>query len=222
MYEQPIKPENYFCHSRPELLSLVNFSYSKVLEVGCGDGTFSKQLDKANEIWGIEPNVSAALKAKEHMTKVFSGTYEQSYSEIPNDYFDLIVCNDVIEHMLDHEKFFRLIKDKLQKNGVLIGSVPNVRYYPNLINLLFHKNWKYENEGVLDRTHLRFFTEKSLLSCLHEQGYNQIKIFLINPIKLDNNLWGIKHKIILQIARFISLGSWYDLPYLQIAFKVTL
>ena len=153
------------------MMLLLPEQYSKVLEVGCGEGNFRKNLSQENECWGVEPIKASARKASEKMDKVLIGTFNEMYDQIPDDYFDLVICNDVIEHMTDHEEFFQSIKKKIKKEGCLVASIPNVRYILNLIELLVKKDWEYKDSGILDRTHLRFFTEKSLKRTIIDSGF---------------------------------------------------
>lgn len=82
-----------------------------------------------------------------------------------------MICNDVIEHMVDHDEFLQSVKKNLKKDAYLVGSIPNVRYIANLFEILIKKDWEYKNEGILDETHLRFFTEKSLKRTIKENGF---------------------------------------------------
>ena len=82
-----------------------------------------------------------------------------------------MVCNDVIEHMADHDRFLRQIRGHIAPGGVLIGSVPNMRHYRALFELLVLRDWDYRDSGVLDRTHLRFFTARSLRRSLTRAGF---------------------------------------------------
>ena len=111
------------------------------------------------------------------------GFYDDIESQCPDCYFDLIICNDVIEHMIDHEKFLIDIKKKMKPDAVIVGSIPNIRYYQVLFNLVFKKDWQYKETGVLDRTHLRFFTEKSLKRTFKKCGFNIEKFNGINRVK---------------------------------------
>lgn len=170
-----MSPNQYYQFSRSEMLALLPDDYSKVLEVGCGAGNFIKSLKKSSESWGIEQNHDAAALAAKHMDQVFVGPYQSVSEKIPNNYFDLIICNDVIEHIEHYDSFLDDIKNKLSNNGALMISVPNVRFLPNLFELLVLKDWRYRNAGILDKTHLRFFTRKSLCRVLEELGW-QIEI----------------------------------------------
>ena len=108
----------YYDQVRPEVARLLPENYSKVLEIGCGKGLFRNNLTKENEYWGVEPVESQAKEAEKHLDKVLHGIYDDVADEIPDHEFDLVVCNDVIEHMVDHEKFFRDIKKKDEEGSV--------------------------------------------------------------------------------------------------------
>ena len=162
---------SYYKNYRKEMMLLLPEQYSKVLEVGCGEGNFRINLSQENEYWGVEPIEASARKASKKLDKVLIGTFNEMFDQIPDDYFDLVICNDVIEHMTDHEEFFQSIKKKIKKEGCLVASIPNVRYILNLIELIVKKDWEYKDAGILDRTHLRFFTEKSLKRTIIDSGF---------------------------------------------------
>jgi len=173
--------ESYYKCSRNEMIPLLPEKYSKVLEIGCGTGVFRGNLELNNQYWGIEPVKAMASLASKSLDKVLVGLYNDVADELPNDFFDLIICNDVIEHMVDHDAFLQCIKKKLAPNGCLVVSVPNVRYIFNLYEILIKKDWKYKDAGILDKTHLRFFTEKSLCRSINNNGFFIEKFMGINP-----------------------------------------
>jgi len=208
---------NYQYHdgARNELSDLLPESYTRVLEIGCGEGGFFSCVKESCEYWGIEPSKSAANISRQKLHTVRVGTYEDVSNEIPDNYFDLIICNDVIEHMVDHNQFLNSIKRKMTKDAYLIGSIPNVRYFRNLIRLLFEKDWKYKEAGILDYTHLRFFTKKSLHRCLIENKYT-IDIFTgVNQVKL-HRLFDPRHLF----YRFFILVFGKDTSYKQFKFRI--
>jgi 2-polyprenyl-3-methyl-5-hydroxy-6-metoxy-1,4-benzoquinol methylase len=166
-----INASTYYQYSRKDVTPLLPKKYSRVLEIGCGEGTFRGNLNRECEYWGVEPMESAAKIASGRLNKVLIGTYDEVLDQLPKDYFDLVICNDVIEHMVDHDAFLQSIKHNLKKDSYLVGSIPNVRYVGNLSKFLFNKDWEYKKDGILDRTHLRFFTEKSLKRTINENGF---------------------------------------------------
>ena len=199
----------YYQNYRKDVLPLLPDKYSTILEIGCAEGNFRQNLDKSNEYWGIEPVEKAATVASKKLDRVLLGTYEQNLANIPDKYFSLVICNDVIEHMVDHDSFLQSIKSKLKDDGVLIASVPNVRFIRNLTELLIKKDWQYKDEGILDRTHLRFFTEKSLKRTIKDNGYNLDKFIGICPIR--SNL----------LKKLVMLIFGQDLKYLQFGIRIT-
>lgn len=212
----PSSKHPYYQFSRPEMKQFLPISYSKVLEVGCGEGNFRINLEGSHEYWGIEQSDTASAIAKSNLDKVLTGTYEKCAQELPNKYFDLIVCNDVIEHMEDHKGFLLNLKKKLSPSGSLVISIPNVRYIPNLMEFLFKKDWHYRDAGILDSTHLRFFTKKSLIRVLNETGWKIEKMKGIN--RYGSHRFG--HKLALSYLSQIVFGP--DSAYMQFGAKLRL
>lgn len=203
------KAPGYYRYSRNEMLPLLPESYSKVLEIGCGEGNFRQTLNQECEYWGVEPNEFAATIASKKLDKVLHGSYQEIFNQIPNHYFDLVVCCDVIEHMVDHDEFFQSIKQKITKNSCLVVSIPNVRYLGNLFEILIKKDWKYKDEGVLDKTHLRFFTKKSISRTITDNGFVIDQLMGINPVRgsvVERCLYCFATLLFGQDSRFLQFG----------------
>ncbi len=181
---------------------------SHVLEIGCGTGVFRENLRQPHEYWGIEPEPSVAQIASRRLDQILTGTYQDMHSRLPDHYFDLVICNDVIEHMPDHDWFFESIKTKMLPGGYLICSIPNVRYIGNLFEILVRKDWQYQDMGIRDRTHLRFFTRKSLLRIFQQHGFRIEQFSGINAFHSQN--WFLKAVFLIAILVF---GK--DTQYLQ-------
>jgi 2-polyprenyl-3-methyl-5-hydroxy-6-metoxy-1,4-benzoquinol methylase len=179
------KEDGYYNNPRPEMLDLLPLNSKTILDVGCADGTFSKSAkDKSNaEVWGIEFMPNEAEKATKLLDKVIVGKIEDSISKLPENYFDVIYFNDVLEHLVDPDKVLHDLKRYLTSNGVIISSIPNIRYHKPLMNLIFKKDWKYEDHGVLDKTHLRFFTKTSIERMYVNAGYQIVSNKGINKSK---------------------------------------
>lgn len=206
----------YHNGTRSEMVDFIPDNYSKVLEIGCGEGGFKKNLLEECEYWGIEPYEEAASIAEKSIDKVLIGTFEDVLEDLPDNYFDLIICNDVIEHMNDHHKFYELIQKKCMKNSHMIGSMPNVRYIMNLYELLIKKDWLYRDEGILDRTHLRFFTLKSIIRDFENFDFVIEKLYGINKIVFSwKRLSGLK----MNCFQFV-MGK--DTQFLQFGFRIKL
>ena len=192
-----IKDKTYYDNARIEMLKFVPKDAQKILEVGCGEGRFSSILTgQGKETWAIEPDQESAKKAAESLHKVLHGSIDGKLSEVPNHFFDVIIMNDVIEHLTEPWDDIQKLKSKLKDNGVFISSIPNVRYAKNLFHVLFKKDWKYSNDRILDITHYRFFTKKSIKRLWKENGYtiqrmqgiNRTKSFVYFPFAILLNI----------------------------------
>src|ERR1035437_2839136 len=170
----------YYTYSRPEIVGLVPVNAKRILDVGCGEGRFSLQFKGKMETWGIEMEPAVAEIAKNNIDKVLVGDVLKNIDNIPNSYFDCIIFNDVLEHITDPYTVLRKMKDKLNYNGIVICSIPNIRHISVLKKLLINKQWKYEDFGIMDRTHFRFFTYKSIIDMFVDAGYQIVKIKGIN------------------------------------------
>lgn len=159
------KPDGYYNDDREEMLKYLPKSAKKIADIGCGNGIFAEMVKNMNnaEVWGIELMEEEAKIAKEKLDKVLAGPCEENIEKLPNNYFEAIYFNDVLEHLVDPYEVLKIVKQKLVKGGIIISSIPNIRYHNVLIPLLFKKQFKYESHGVLDKTHLRFFYKKKAL-----------------------------------------------------------
>ncbi|MEX2115795.1 MAG: class I SAM-dependent methyltransferase [Bacteroidota bacterium] len=204
----------YYHGGRSEIAPLLPADYKTVLEVGCGEGNFSRNLKPGCEIWGCEPNAQAAKEAKKKLTKVFLGKYQDIAGKLPDQYFDLVICNDVIEHMTDHDWFFESILKKMKPTGALVGSIPNMRHIRALFQLIVKKDWQYQDSLTLDRTHLRWFTQKSLLRTFDEHGFTIEQFVGVNGTQSTSN------HILLFFINLVTFWQHRDIEHLQFAFRV--
>jgi SAM-dependent methyltransferase len=171
------------------------------------------------EIWGIEPDAGAAAIAGGRLFRVFANTFEEVESKLSAAYFDLVICNDVIEHMTDHDAFLRSIQKYLAPGSYLVGSVPNVRFYGNLFNLIVARDWHYADNGILDRTHFRFFTFRSFRRSLENAGLEVKRLEGLNEgLRLDRRLRTLAERLFRMALLVLSLGKARDIKFLQIGF----
>lgn len=198
---------NYYSQSRPEIADLVPKNIRTILDIGSGQGAFLKLVKEQTgaETWGIEVVIEVAEKAKDHIDKILTGKVEDVLNSIPDAYFDCLTFNDVLEHLLEPTEVLKMLAPKLTKNGIIIASIPNVRYFLNLYELLIKKDWEYKDAGILDSTHLRFFTQKSMKRMFEEAGYKLIKQVGVNKT--------ISWKF--QLFDILTIGIFNDTKYLQ-------
>jgi len=203
------KPEDYHSGTRDEMLKYIPDGTRATLDVGCGFGGFSAMVkERFNaETWAVEMDKQAAQEAAKRLDKVINSDVTQSIDELPDNYFDCIIFNDVLEHLVDPYSVLVGMKRKLTGKGVIVASIPNVRYYRNLVNFALKGNWDYQDAGTLDKTHLRFFTYKSILKMFEQLGF---EVLVIEGIHATRN----KKLRVLNILLFKALE---DLKYLRFA-----
>lgn len=166
---------------RLEMLKFVPMSAETVLDVGCHMGAFGwaiKQMSGA-EVWGVEPNPETAKVAEQSLDRVVTGFFSEGMP-IPDNYFDVVTFNDVLEHMPDPWAALKLAEKKLKQDGCIVVSIPNLRHIENLLHIIREKDFQYEPEGIRDKTHLRFFTKKSAARLFEESGLKIVRIEGIN------------------------------------------
>lgn len=178
-----------------------------MLDVGCASGAFGLPLrnERGIEIWGIEMNAEIAELAKQRLDKVFVGDAMEILPTLPDRHFDLVVFNDILEHLPWPERALEEAKRTLAEGGGLLASLPNFRYWETFKHVMFHADFRYEASGVMDRTHLRFYTEKSIRRFFDESGFEIVKFKGIHPT--------LSRK--LRLLNLISGGRFQDAKYLQ-------
>ena len=132
---------------------------------------------------------------------------EEKIDNAENNYYDLIIFNDVLEHLYDPWAILKKSAEKLAKGGKVVASIPNIRHLYTMFDIVIKKDFKYTDAGILDKTHLRFFTKKSIIRMFDECGYKIIKIQGINGMK------SFKFKIL----NILSFGFLKETSYLQFA-----
>jgi 2-polyprenyl-3-methyl-5-hydroxy-6-metoxy-1,4-benzoquinol methylase len=204
------KDEIYYNNPRAELLPFIPAGIKTVLDVGCGSGNFGQALKSSYkcQVWGIEPNDEAANAAKGKLDTVIHNVFLKDLPELQGKKFDAIFFNDVLEHLINPGEALRNCKELLAPDGCIIASIPNIRWYPVVLSLLRYKDFKYQPFGVMDETHLRFFTKKSMIRLFEDQGY---KVEKIEGINKNTNFPP------LNILNFLLFNTQEDMKYPQFA-----
>jgi len=192
---------------RNDILNLIPFNAIKILDVGCSVGTLAEQIKSINikrEVVGIEKDAQMAKFAEKKMDRVIISDIEKirlSNFFSPN-HFDCVIFADVLEHLRDPWAVLVGILDITTADGLIIASVPNVRHYSTIINLLFKGFWPYRERGIHDKTHLRFFTLKNIREMFHNAGLEIISIER-------------KYRIIEKPHRFNKLSRYFTYFFLK-------
>ncbi|MEW6202030.1 MAG: class I SAM-dependent methyltransferase [bacterium] len=184
----------------------------KILDVGCGGGLLGEYLRQRQEceLYGIEKDPEKAALAQKFFNRVIMNDAETMEFPFHEHYFDCIAFFDVLEHLVNPWDFLTRIAKYLKDDGVIVASIPNIRYFETFASLL-NGNWNYQNSGLFDKGHLRFFTRKTIIELFENSGYSIVEI---KP--------SVKKAEIRRFLSFLLLGflaDFFSLHYLVIAEK---
>lgn len=165
---------------RTDLLEMVDLQKPSlaVLEVGCACGATLLAIRNKNpeaRLYGIEFNEKAAAFAR-HFSVVEALDVETLDRPAWHEKFDYIILGDVIEHLREPQRAMKNLALLLKPGGCVFVSTPNVMHF-SVFRMMLAGRWKYEEAGILDRTHLRFFTRTELLALLEAAGLEPQKVF---------------------------------------------
>lgn len=172
---------------RRELLPFVPAGVSSVLDVGCAEGAFDAELRRLQpdlRIVGLDPTVSAGELDPGVFDRFVTGRYPD---DVPADEdFDCVFFNDVLEHLEDPWSALCSVDRVLADGGHVVASIPNVRHLSVVWSLLVRGRFEYRDTGILDRTHLRFFTRRSMLELFDSAG---LEVLRVEPVMLVVTGW---------------------------------
>ena len=143
-----------------------------VLEVGCATGYFTKVLaERGCKVIGMELDAGAAREAENWAERVIVGSVDdpEPWDQVDDESVEVITFGDVLEHLQDPLSVLRTARRKLKPTGFIVTSLPNVAHGDVRLSLL-HGSFQYRELGLLDRTHLRFFTAESIRELLRDAG----------------------------------------------------
>jgi 2-polyprenyl-3-methyl-5-hydroxy-6-metoxy-1,4-benzoquinol methylase len=162
----------------------------RVLEVGCASGYFGAALRALGyEVWGVEADPAAAAIAAHRLDRVWHGGVEALLAALDpvETGFDFMVFGDVLEHLVDPAAVLRACVAHLAPGGRIVASVPNVAH-GSVRLMLLEGRWDYSDTGILDATHLHFYTRDSLVDLFTQAD---LAIERLSGVTLDSELAGI-------------------------------
>lgn len=177
-----VSDPNYFSHDRPEVVELVPAGASIVLDVGCGAGAVGAAIKRGGrKVVGIEQHPAASAQAAKVLDAVNPVDLNDSvalraFVAEYEDQFDCVVAADVLEHLYDPWHVLSELVRTLRDGGSVVISLPNVRVLSVLVPLVFRGRFEYRDRGVLDRTHLRFFTRASAQRMVEDAGLRLVTV----------------------------------------------
>lgn len=219
---QPAQQGLYVTNPRDEIASLLPAGIRSVLEVGCGRGGFGSSLrrtygDRADLV-AVEPVPEQAEAARA------AGVWDAvHHGYFPDDLppgcgpFDLIVFNDVLEHMVEPWAALRACHDHLVPGGRILATIPSIQYAPALIKVA-RGRWDYTDDGTLDRTHLRFFTRATMVEMFEDCGYRVDSCTGVNSVE---KRWATDPSRLRRLAKRGLARALGDARYVQFVIVAT-
>jgi SAM-dependent methyltransferase len=192
----------------------------RILDVGTADGYLGAILKaRGHYVVGVEREKSLAARACASYDRLYVADVED-FDFPDHDEFDYILFADVLEHLRDPVVVFRRSLQALKKTGEVILSVPNVANFSVRLSLLFGR-FDYAERGILDGTHLRFFTRRTITSLLNECGCQALDIAPTPvPIQLVAPITRWKVFSPLHELHFLLTKSWSGLMAYQFVLRV--
>lgn len=209
MLDYKTKPADYYAHQRREIIDEVDPGANAVLEVGCAEGRLGAALKaegRARGVTGLELMEEAAAQARQVLDQVLVGNLEQMELPFPRDEFDVIICADVLEHLVDPWAQLKRLMLHLKPGGTVIVSLPNVRNWRVLAPLLFKGRWEYQDAGIMDKTHLRFFTRQDMIAYFVNCGLDPVKVTPLGNRSRKFYRFGLKFLSELFAVQYVLVG----------------
>ena len=171
--------KGYHDLNRPEILNLIPTTAKSIIDLGCGTGTLGKALKEKQpcHVTGIELDREAVNTACLNLDKVIQDNLNRYDPTLIDKKYDCIILADILEHLIAPWAILKKFANVLEANGTVIASIPNIAH-PWIISQLQKGLFRYELAGILDITHLRFFTKTTIGQLFYKAG---LKIKVITP-----------------------------------------
>ncbi len=156
----------------PDLLDRIPIDAARVLDVGCNAGALGLEFKRRNpaaRYYGIETDPEAAAIAQTRLDALATVSVEQEPFPFGDITFDCIIYGDVLEHLIDPWRIIRLHAERLSEHGVMLICMPNVEHW-SFAERVLRGTFDYEEQGLFDRTHLRWFTFETTRRAIREAG----------------------------------------------------
>lgn len=179
----------YYDNLRSEIAPLLpKGDFLRVMDVGCGVGTtlqWLKRLRPSMTTIGVEISAETAARVVDGVDQlhVLDVNREMARLQSYSGKIDLLLLLDVLEHLINPWECLLELRKLLSSTGVVIASIPNVRNLKVLVPLALQGKWQYQSSGILDRTHLRFFTRTSIVDLFHGAGFAVQQLVATGPLR---------------------------------------
>jgi 2-polyprenyl-3-methyl-5-hydroxy-6-metoxy-1,4-benzoquinol methylase len=171
----PYQNKAYQNEGLPELLESIPEGERRVLDIGCGAGDNARILRSlGREVHGVTLSEKEAALARPFFHRLTVADVQTWEPDYPPAFFDAILLSHVIEHLTDPQTTLKRLSKYLRPGGTVYVAAPNVLFWKQRLQFLIGR-FDYQDQGILDRTHLRFFTVRTLRELLENAGY-EVKI----------------------------------------------
>jgi 2-polyprenyl-3-methyl-5-hydroxy-6-metoxy-1,4-benzoquinol methylase len=211
------KDSSYYSNIRLDLVNLIDTNKTglKVLEIGAAYGEtlyYLKEKGLAIEAIGIELFEDKNNKEKYKIIDRFIfGNINEIHLPEFEGYFDLILLPDVLEHIFDPKVTLKKVHKYLKNDGEIIVSMPNIRHFSAFINIFVKGDFKYEDSGIFDYTHVKFYCKKNIKELLETTNF---KI-----LKTESSIKNFKGKSFSKVINNITLGVFEEFFSTQYFFR---
>jgi SAM-dependent methyltransferase len=189
----PKSEASYYQGINNYLLQAVPHEAKNILEVGCAEGNLGrilKEQDKTRRVYGIEIEPEVAKRAATKLDQVFTVDVENEDVPLEPGSIDCILYGDVLEHLRNPEAVLRKHRKLLSKNGIILCSIPNIQHY-SIVSALLRGDFQYTDSGLLDSTHIRFFTHSTFSKLLLDAGYEPMLVDIIESSAPLQFMWAV-------------------------------
>jgi len=202
------KQRQYFDGTRTAFVQALPHNPSaRLLEVGCGNGGTASQAraeGKCGWCCGIELCEAPAREAAKRLDQVLVGNVEQLEPDLPRASFDILILSEVLEHLVNPGAVLRKLRVFLKPGAVVLAGSPNVCHH-SVLRMMLAGRWDYQGKGIMDATHLRWFTAQTYQALFEDNGYVVDYVGSANPLSRKARL-----------ANALLLKRWKHLFYTQI------
>ena len=179
------KEMRYFSGVRHDYLAeLPTNPNARILEVGCGTGDMGVQAiseGKCGTYHGIEICSKAAAKAREQITEVIVADVEELDPPWPDSFFDALILSEVLEHLFDPWNTLKKLRPLMKAGALVFSSSPNAAHYA-VISMLLRGELAYTEKGIMDRTHIRWFTPKAYRRMFEHSGFHVTSVRSVSKL----------------------------------------
>ena len=179
------KTGNYFEGLRADILEALPLNgEARILEIGCGlgsTGEIALASGRAGHYFGVELDEKAAATAAKRLTRVHRGNVEQMDLDLLGTDYDVLIMSEVLEHLVDPWGVLAALIPRIRPGGCVYASSPNISHQ-GVVRALLSGRFDYQPSGVMDRTHLRWFTPATFAEMFEKAGFRTLSVGPLSPI----------------------------------------